>query len=294
VWAGKNWGAIHIPRIGHEVIIEFLDGDPDRPIITGRVYNEDNPTPYTLPANMTQSGIKSRSSKGGGDSNFNEIRFEDLKGSEHVYLQAEKDHIILVKNDELHTVGHDRTKHVVNDEKTNVDGNRTEEVGKNETITIHGNRTETVDCNEDITITGGRNEKVLKSEDIKITGNRSKTVGQNETNDIGGSRTTSVGGSDGFTITGARDVNIKKSDTLNVKEDRTLIVKGNDSLKVTKKILIDGGEEIMLKSGSASILLQKDGTILIKGKNVTIEGSAKINVTAKSDLILKGSKISGN
>ncbi len=79
MWAGKSWGAIHIPRIGQEVIVSFLEGDPDQPIITGRVYNGDSMPPYGLPANATQSGIKSRSSKGGGEANFNEIRFEDRK-----------------------------------------------------------------------------------------------------------------------------------------------------------------------------------------------------------------------
>ena len=99
VWAGGRWGSMHIPRIGQEVIVEFLEGDPDRPIITGRVYNGDNKPPYDLPANQTQSGTKSRSSKGGSPNNFNELRFEDKKGDEHVYLQAEKDLQIYVKHD---------------------------------------------------------------------------------------------------------------------------------------------------------------------------------------------------
>jgi type VI secretion system secreted protein VgrG len=88
-WAGAKWGGIHIPRIGQEVIVSFLEGDPDRPIITGRVYNADCMPPYALDANKTQSGIKSRSTKGGGPDNFNEIRMEDKKGSEELYLHAE-------------------------------------------------------------------------------------------------------------------------------------------------------------------------------------------------------------
>jgi type VI secretion system secreted protein VgrG len=89
VWAGKNWGAQYVPRIGHEVIVSFLEGDPDRPIIVGSVYNGDAMPPYALPTNVTQSGIKSRSSKGGGEKNFNEIRFEDKTGSEEVVVHAE-------------------------------------------------------------------------------------------------------------------------------------------------------------------------------------------------------------
>ncbi|MGC4095118.1 MAG: type VI secretion system tip protein VgrG [Polyangiaceae bacterium] len=79
LWAGNGMGGIHIPRIDQEVIVEFLEGDPDRPIITGRVYNQDNMPPYTLPDNRTQSGIKSRSVLKGGENNFNELRFEDKR-----------------------------------------------------------------------------------------------------------------------------------------------------------------------------------------------------------------------
>ena len=140
-WAGKKWGAIHIPRIGQEVIVEFLEGDPDQPIITGRVYNADQMPPYALPANKTQSGVKSRSSKGGGTANFNEIRFEDKKGSEKLTIHAEKDQEIGVENDETHWVGHDRQKTIDHDETTHVKHDRTETVDNNETITIHGNRT---------------------------------------------------------------------------------------------------------------------------------------------------------
>ena len=105
LWAGKNWGMIHIPRVGQEVIVSFLEGDPDRPIITGRVYNGDAMPPYGLPDNATQSGIKSRSSKGGAEANFNEIRFEDLKGSEQLYHpRRERIRTAWSKNDETHSV----------------------------------------------------------------------------------------------------------------------------------------------------------------------------------------------
>lgn len=112
IWAGKNWGAQFIPRIGHEVIVEFIEGDPDRPIVTGCVYNEENKPPYDLPANQTQSGIKTRSSKEGTPNNFNEIRFEDKKGSEELALHAEKNLTTTVEADEVHTVGKTRTRFI--------------------------------------------------------------------------------------------------------------------------------------------------------------------------------------
>src|SRR5207247_1773142 len=113
-WAGKNWGFIQIPRIGQEVIVDFLEGDPDRPIITGRVYNADQTPPYTLPGDQTQSGVKSRSSKQGGTDNFNEFRFEDKKGSEQVFIHAEKDMKVEVEHDRSESVGHDETVTVGN------------------------------------------------------------------------------------------------------------------------------------------------------------------------------------
>jgi type VI secretion system secreted protein VgrG len=116
--------------------VGFLEGDPDQPIIVGSVYNADQMPPYTLPANKTQSGIKTRSSTGGGPSNYNEIRFEDKKGSEQLSIHAEKNQDISVESDESHSVGHNRTKTIGNDETTHVKHDRTETVDNNEKITV--------------------------------------------------------------------------------------------------------------------------------------------------------------
>jgi type VI secretion system secreted protein VgrG len=108
-WAGKNWGMVFHPRIGQEVLIEFIEGDPDRPVIIGRVYNAEQMPPYELPANQTQSGVKSRSSLKGTTENFNEIRFEDKKDKEHIYIHAERNLNILVEANERRTIGYDQT-----------------------------------------------------------------------------------------------------------------------------------------------------------------------------------------
>jgi type VI secretion system secreted protein VgrG len=127
-WAGKNWGWITLPRIGQEVVVDFLEGDPDRPLITGRVYNADQMPPYTLPDNQTQSGIKSRSSKGGGAGNFNEIRFEDKMGGEMFTVHAEKDMETVIEHDDTQTVQNDRI--------IEVDGKHTETITGDMSITI--------------------------------------------------------------------------------------------------------------------------------------------------------------
>jgi type VI secretion system secreted protein VgrG len=134
-WAGKQWGAIHIPRIGQEVIVDFVEGDVDRPIIVGSVYNADNMPPYALPGDKTKSALKSDSSKGSGG--YNEFRFEDLKGKEEVYFQAEKDHNTLIKHDETRKVKNDRTTEIFHDENQTVHNNETIIVKEgNQTITL--------------------------------------------------------------------------------------------------------------------------------------------------------------
>lgn len=133
--AGKGWGAMHLPRIGQEVIVDFLEGDPDRPIITGRVYNGEQMPPYSLPAEQTKSTFKSNSSKGGGG--FNEIRLEDAKGKEQIFIHAERDHETRVKKDLVETVGGQRHKHVTGAEFVKIGGDRNETVGgdHNEKVT---------------------------------------------------------------------------------------------------------------------------------------------------------------
>ncbi|MGF6416495.1 type VI secretion system Vgr family protein [Paraburkholderia sp. MM5482-R1] len=134
-WTGSNFGGVNIPRIGSEVIVDFENGDPDRPIVTGRVFNAMTMPPWELPGSATQSGIISRSMKG-GQSNFSGIRFEDKEGSEEFMLQAEKDMNSTIKHDESHTVGNDRVKTVVRDETGKVGRDRTVAITRNESIGV--------------------------------------------------------------------------------------------------------------------------------------------------------------
>jgi len=146
-WAGTQWGAVHIPRIGQEVIVDFLESDVNQPIVVGSVYNADMMPPWALPDNKTVSGVKSRSSPKGGADNFNMMSFEDKKGEELVHVQAEKDLKTLVKNDESREVVHDRVTLIKNDETQTVTNNETITVEQgNQTIELkQGNQSTTLD-----------------------------------------------------------------------------------------------------------------------------------------------------
>ena len=346
-WAGKSFGFIQVPRIGQEVVVDFLEGDPDQPLITGRVYNAEQMPPWDLPANATQSGILTRSSKGGSYSKANALRFEDKSGSEQLWLHAEKNQDIEVENDETHWVGHDRTKTIDHDETVHVKHDRTETVDNNETITVHGARLETVDKNETITIHMNRTETVDLNETIGIGANRSITVGAsatakvalqrthlvgvNETIGIGGAQEIAIGGaqvvaigalqsvtigalqrvtiaatqstkvgasqslkvgaSQTTDVTADRSVKVGGAQSTSVGKGRTSSVTESDSLKVGKNFIVDAGDSITIKTGSASITMKKDGSITIKGKDILIQGSGNIDVKASSDVIIKGSKV---
>jgi type VI secretion system secreted protein VgrG len=283
-WAGKGWGAVYIPRIGHEVIVDFLEGDPDKPVITGSVYNGMNMPPYQLPDQQTVSTIKSNSSLDG--TGYNEIRFEDQKDSEEFYIQAEKDMLILTKSNKDQTTGgsetlqvkKDRTKNVDENEQSTIGGNRTENVGKDETIKIGANRSESVGKDETIKIDANRSESVGKKEDIKIGENRSINIGKNETREIGQNEAISIKKNLTETIGENYSTDISKNMKFNVGKEFGCYVNDN--------ILINSDKNITLKCGKSSLVLDKSGKIEIKGSDIKIKGSGTVAI--------KGSKVTEN
>ena len=253
-WAGKGWGTIEIPRIGQEVIVDFLEGNPDQPIIIGRVYNADQVPPYKLPDNKTQSGMKSRSSPGGGTENFNEIRFEDKKGDEQIYIHAEKDKQVEVENN--------RTENVGNDETITIGHDRTETVKNDETITIENNRTEDVGADESITIGGNRTESVGGNEEVDIAGNRTLTIGGNDTVDVGGNSDESIGGNQ----------NVDVSSNFQLKAGSNITIKASGG-----KIEASSPTTIELKVGASKIKITPAG-VEISGPQIKINGTAMVEV----------------
>ncbi|MBN2131063.1 MAG: type VI secretion system tip protein VgrG [Sedimentisphaerales bacterium] len=166
LWAGKKWGAMYIPRIGQEVIVEFLEGDPDQPIITGRVYNAQSMPPYDPKANKTVSTIKSNSSKGG--QGFNEIRFDDKKGKEQIFIHAEKNQDIRVKNDCLEFEGRDRHLIVKRDQFEQVDGDKHLTVKGDQNEKING--TVSVEAGMDMQQKVGMNHALEAGMEVHIKG----------------------------------------------------------------------------------------------------------------------------
>jgi type VI secretion system secreted protein VgrG len=317
-WAGSNFGAIHIPRIGQEVLIDFINGDPDRPIVTHRLYNEDNLPPWDLPANKTQSGILTRSTKGGdpgaglkdGAGTANAIRFEDKKGEEQLWLHAEKDQLTEVEHDEDKWVGNDRRKTIDRDEFNTIHRDRTEVVDRNEKINVHGWRTEEVDLDETITIHKNRKERVDLDEKISIGKNRSEDVGDNETVKIGKNRTKKVGKNDKLTVGGNQIHTIKQNrvDTvaLGVMENVGIAkmetigagymlnvgaawisnvgFMNNHTVGKTMNTNVGKSYKVSLGGGASMLHMDDEGNILLTGKDTKIlmASDGSITLTAKN------------
>ncbi|KRE88299.1 type IV secretion protein Rhs [Frateuria sp. Soil773] len=252
-WAGKNWGAVSIPRVGQEVVVSFLEGDPDRPLIIGSVYNADNLPPYSLPDNKTQSGIKSRSLNGAA-ADANELRFEDKKGSEELFLHAQKDMREEVENDHFVQIDHDETVTVKNDQSV----------------------------------------KVEHDQKLDVTHDRTHTVGNEDKLDVTANGTTSIGqkfklsaGTEIELVTGASSIVMKSSGEIQIK-GVNITIAGNATVKM------EGQAEVGIKAGAtmdigagASLKVHSDAMLevagsamtTVKGAMLTLKGDAMAQVS---------------
>jgi type VI secretion system secreted protein VgrG len=273
-WAGNHWGAINIPRVGNEVVVNFLDGDPDRPLITGSVYNADNMPPYDLPANKTQSGIKSRSTKGGDATNFNEIRFEDKKGKEELHMQAERDMSTHVKHDQTLAVDVNRTITVGADETTTVHGKRTTTVKKDDKKTIHGSETTTVDLNRALIITGESKTDVSKKATITFSADRETTVKGTDDTTVG-KKVLKQGGTKLEYADG--NVDLKTAGWLRITHAGAKVHiddDGNVTIETDKELkLVSEGASATFADGKAEISAEKEATISVGTNTIKIDAT---------------------
>jgi type VI secretion system secreted protein VgrG len=179
-WAGAGWGQVQLPRVGQEVIVDFLHGDPDRPIIIGRVHNDTQGVPYALPDHGATSGIRTRSTPGGTAENYNELRFVDAIGAEQVLLHAERDYVVEVENNETRSIG-----------MGGGTGDRDTTIRRHETVAIGGNRRATV--------AGDAADSIDGNETRDVTGNLTGTVGGDASQSVQGSVSVTSGATIGLT-----------------------------------------------------------------------------------------------
>ncbi len=270
-WAGKGYGQFFLPRIGQEVVISFIDGNPDRPLITGVVYNAEQTVPYALPDNQTKSTTKTRTSKGGGG--FNELRFEDKKDSEEVFIHAQKDMNVEVK--------HDRSAKIDSDDKIVVKKNRSVEVSEgDESLTVKkGKRTvEVSEGDESLTVKKGKRDILVDKGD--------------ETHEVKGKRTVTVHKDEAHASKAKYERKVDKDYTLTIKGNWTINVDGNITIKSKKSVSVESqmafdlksGKDLTIKSGAdlkqeAQMNLQSKAGIGLKQEGVTVESKASAQGT---------------
>jgi type VI secretion system secreted protein VgrG len=264
-WASKGYGMVSLPRVGDEVVVSFLEGNPDKPLITGRVYNADSMPPYELPAQATVSGIKSRSSKKGAAANANELRFDDMKGEEYVWFQAEKDFHQLVKNDAYRTVK--------KDEWVGVEKNSAHKIG--ESMTLDVGKVTTVSVGEDTHV------KLGADLNLGITGAMNVDAGE----------AVAFKGGAAIEVTSGSGMDISVGQGMNIKATSSVHIKGLG-------VVIDGGTELCIKAGGAFITLGPAG-VVIQGTLVKINsggaaGSANSAKAAKPAKPKKPAKLKDN
>lgn len=293
-WAGPGWGTIFIPRHGMEVLVQFIGGDPDRPIITGCVYNGDNRPPYPLPDEKTKSTIKTNSSTGGGG--YNELRFEDKAGSEEVYIHAQKDFNEVVENN--------HSTHVKKNQRNTVDVNHTETVGGDQRLTVKGERRKTVENSEITEVQADRDETVIGNESLHLRSDRITEITHNETIAIGDNRTITIDGREDQTVKQGRKVIVKGDDELYVQEGKKRVthVSGEFRTRIDQKYqLVQGGSEkhildanqtyvesggqVHIVTGGVHVMLKNEaGEInLVAPSKITMEcGASKVEITPSS------------
>ena len=254
-WASRGWGGMIIPRIGMEVVVEFLEGDPDKPLVTGCVYNGANDPPYALPDHKTKSVFKTNTHQGSG---FNELSFEDQANEELIYMHGQKDQEIVIQNDRMKTIGRDESNTIGQD--------RTQSVGRNETMNVGQDQTETI--GRDVVYTVGQNQQESYGKD------HVQTVGNIHKQDIGTDHLVTIGGNHEETVMGKSTLNVTQQITNNT---------GEHTLMAFKKFVIKGpGGKITIDPSGITMeapMITLKGKVAMGGFGTaqvpTLQGAAK-------------------
>jgi type VI secretion system secreted protein VgrG len=258
-WAGKGWGGVSIPRIGQEVIVSFLEGDPDQPIIVGRVYNGEQMPPYGLPGSGVVSGLKSQTHKGSG---YNELSMDDTAGKEKITIHGQYDMNT--------TVEHDQTDVIHNNRTTTIDVDDTESVGSNQSITVGADQTESVGAN--------RKTDIGSNDTESVGGNQETSIGGNQTLEVGGNRTASTGGNEALDVGGNHTISVGGNQTFEVGGNQSITVGGNQTIEATGPISITSAAKITLEAAGSKIEIGPSGVTIQSGGLVTLQGSTiKLN-----------------
>ena len=326
-WAGPGWGASFVPRIGQEVVVRYLEGDPDQPLVVGAVYNGQNPPPVTLPLERTRSTLRSDSSL--GHQGFNELRYEDRADAEEVYLHAQRDEEIAVENDKTQRVGVSEALTVGKDRTRSIRGAQAEEVGGDDMIGIGAGRTLAVAGERQTQAGGSHAETVGLFQSVLVGASRTVTVGLGAAETVGAAAALTVGGAYAVTVGGA--INVAVGGTLDVQVGgdsleavggaRLATIGGNASSQTAGDLAeevggrvgrstnadqtdtVDGDVEVEIDKGvvgtSKEIVLEADSLTIVVGGNraLAIDKSGNVTfgagkMTVDGDQItLKGSKI---
>ncbi|PQJ89299.1 type VI secretion system tip protein TssI/VgrG [Aliivibrio sifiae] len=263
--AAPTWGAVYLPRIGHEVVVTFLEGDPDRPLVTGAVYNGLNTPPYALPEHKTKTVFRTQTHKGEG---YNEMSFEDEANQEEVYFHAQKDMRTKVLNNRFRTIGNDEELEVGNNQINKIKKDRKETIEGHKTSTTHQTFTETVEQDVNVKYNANIEKSVAVDQAFKIYENRKSSVGKNDELTIKGEQSTITMGSM------SRD--ISADDTLTVGKNLTVEVGSNASIKSDGDHTIISADEISAQVGSSGFILKNNGTITLYGSDIMVDGASSV------------------
>jgi type VI secretion system secreted protein VgrG len=251
-WAGKKWGAMNIPRIGQEVIVDFLEGDPDQPIITGRVYNGINMPPYALPDKATMSTLKSNSSKGGDG--FNEIRLEDKKDEEQLFIHAQRNEDIRVKKDAMEWIGEER--HLI--------------VKKKQFEQVEGEKHQIIKSGDGGA--GHHNAKVDGTVSLKVVGDQKEDIGGDQHLKIGSRQNIKTGGTVSLNV--GQDLQQKVAAKCAVDAGQEI------HLKAGMKVIIEAGMQLTIKAGASFIDIGPAGITISGTPMVKIVGGPMVMINS--------------